>query len=77
MASHTLSSCSSAADNVFGPVVASCRNEFDFTLLFEQTILGLVPALFFLLFGPIRLRSLYKARSKTMPAATGYMKLVG
>ncbi|CAK7233120.1 hypothetical protein SBRCBS47491_008499 [Sporothrix bragantina] len=35
--------CGFAADTRFGPVVASCRREFDFTLLFEDTILSIAP----------------------------------
>ncbi|GMG07807.1 unnamed protein product [Aspergillus oryzae] len=37
--------CSLQADNNFGPAIdPGCRDGFDFTLLFEQAILGLVPA---------------------------------
>ncbi|CAK7208856.1 hypothetical protein SCUCBS95973_000253 [Sporothrix curviconia] len=35
--------CGFAADTRFGPVVASCRRDFDFTLLFEDTILSIAP----------------------------------
>jgi hypothetical protein len=36
--------CSIAVEDVFGPVVASsCLGGFDFTLLFEESILTLVP----------------------------------
>ena len=37
-------------DNDFGPVVHNCRNEFDFTLLFENTILSIIPSLLAVLF---------------------------
>lgn len=38
------SSCGSAVQDVFGPVVAStCLDGFDFTLLFEEAVLTLVP----------------------------------
>ncbi|KAJ3499459.1 hypothetical protein NLG97_g302 [Lecanicillium saksenae] len=37
-------SCPAAADNAFGPVVtAQCRSGFDFTLLFEESILTILP----------------------------------
>lgn len=38
------SKCSIELENVFGPIVgSSCLHGFDFTLLFEETILTLVP----------------------------------
>ncbi|KAJ5513372.1 P-loop containing nucleoside triphosphate hydrolase protein [Penicillium fimorum] len=62
------SECSLQADNSFGPVLDSaCRDGFDFTLLFEQTILGLVPAIAFLLVCPFRLRILVKRDVRTQP----------
>jgi ATP-binding cassette, subfamily C (CFTR/MRP), member 1 len=37
--------CHVEADNVFGPQVdGACRNGFDFTLFFEQTLLSIVPS---------------------------------
>ncbi len=37
-------SCPVSADNVFGPAVAApCRAGFDFTLLFEETVLTILP----------------------------------
>ncbi|KAL5086662.1 hypothetical protein Trisim1_008747 [Trichoderma cf. simile WF8] len=41
--------CAPSADNVFGPQVHGCREDFDFTLLFEQSILSILPSLIFLL----------------------------
>ena len=38
--------CDLDGDNSFGPVIAGCREEFDFTLLFEQTVLSTIPAVF-------------------------------
>ena len=68
--------CLPTADDVFGPVVSGCRQNFDFTLLFEQGILTLVPAALLLLVAPIRLLQLYKASVKTRPASVGQVKLV-
>ncbi|KIH89068.1 hypothetical protein SPBR_06346 [Sporothrix brasiliensis 5110] len=36
--------CGFAADTLFGPAVASCRREFDFTVLFEEAVLTIIPA---------------------------------
>ncbi|KAJ5654813.1 hypothetical protein N7490_001816 [Penicillium lividum] len=36
--------CARAIEDVFGPVVHGCLNDFDFTLLFEETILSVLPA---------------------------------
>lgn len=36
------------ADNAFGPKIHGCRDGKDFTLLFEQSILSLVPSVLFL-----------------------------
>lgn len=46
---NTSKVCPSTADNDFGPQVATCRRNLDFTLLFEQSILSLVPSVIFLL----------------------------
>ncbi|KAJ5190136.1 multidrug resistance-associated protein [Penicillium cinerascens] len=55
------SGCSVEAGNGFGPVMnPACRDGFDFTLLFEQAIFGLVPAVAFLMISPVRLQILAK-----------------
>lgn len=41
--------CARVNEDVFGPVVHGCQDDFDFTLLFEETILFLLPALCMLL----------------------------
>ncbi|TVY81873.1 ABC transporter FUM19 [Lachnellula suecica] len=42
--------CSPSLDDTWGPVVDVCRRPFDFTLIFEESILSLLPAgVFFLL----------------------------
>ncbi|KFY10231.1 hypothetical protein V491_07753 [Pseudogymnoascus sp. VKM F-3775] len=41
--------CALETDNTFGPVVKGCRDDFDFTLLFEQGIMTMAPAAFLLL----------------------------
>ncbi|PWY88307.1 multidrug resistance-associated protein [Aspergillus heteromorphus CBS 117.55] len=71
----TTSSVSSCHDNWFGPVLdSSCRGGFDFTVLFEASILTVTPAALFLLLVPLRLFYLAKQSPKvhasTIHAAT-------
>lgn len=54
------------ADFAFGPTVTGCRGDFDFTLLFEKTILSIVPSLAIIIALAVRLPQL---RSK--PAVIG------
>ncbi|MCJ1286054.1 hypothetical protein MMC26_005396 [Xylographa opegraphella] len=60
-------SCTLWADNVFGPQAASCRQAFDFTLLFEQSILSVGPSAILLLLLPVRAVLLYQQGPKTLP----------
>ncbi|RAK73686.1 putative ATP-binding cassette transporter [Aspergillus fijiensis CBS 313.89] len=70
------SNCSLDADNVFGPVVPlGCRNGFDFTLLFEQSILGILPAAVFLLASPLRVGYLIKKDARTQRNSPRFVKL--
>ncbi|KFY37136.1 hypothetical protein V494_04888 [Pseudogymnoascus sp. VKM F-4513 (FW-928)] len=41
--------CALGIDDTFGPVVKGCRDDFDFTLLFEQGIMTMAPAAFLVL----------------------------
>jgi len=69
--------CSYGADNVFGPVVAAeCRQGFDFTLLFEQSILSILPSSLFLLAIVPRFVWLHTAQIKTAPSIFRTTKLV-
>lgn len=62
-----VSVCTFHADNVFGPVIAPvCRHGFDFTLLFEQSILSIAPSSIFLLLVPLRLFWLYRSSITTL-----------
>ncbi|KAJ5139829.1 P-loop containing nucleoside triphosphate hydrolase protein [Penicillium atrosanguineum] len=57
--------CSVADEDLFGPVVnASCHNGFDFTLLFEELILTLIPASLFFLAASARIWILRRASEK-------------
>ncbi|CRG84683.1 hypothetical protein PISL3812_01936 [Talaromyces islandicus] len=51
-------------DNNFGPQVNDCRGDFDFTLLFEECFLSIVPSVLLLLALPARYRLLCKKRTK-------------
>lgn len=71
------SACSIEADNAFGPAVnASCRDGFDFTLLFEQSILGILPAVVFLVAFPEALYRLTKRRPRTEHNLVRVLKIV-
>ncbi|KAK7418553.1 hypothetical protein QQX98_003898 [Neonectria punicea] len=57
--------CASSADTAFGPMVdADCRQGFDFTVTFEQSVFIVLPASLLLLVAPLRLLHLRKARVK-------------
>ncbi|PQE04085.1 ABC multidrug transporter protein [Rutstroemia sp. NJR-2017a BVV2] len=74
MAAHLIASC---RDDSFGPKVnswdAECRGGFDFTLLFEETILSIGPSSLFILLVPWRVAQLYGKRTKILPTSlTGW-----
>ena len=51
-------------DNLFGPTVRNCQSDFDFTLLFEQSILFIVPSALLLLSLPFRIWQLWSQKLK-------------
>ncbi|KAG8160758.1 hypothetical protein KVR01_009022 [Diaporthe batatas] len=58
---------SSCNDNTFGPVVAAgCRDSFDFTLLFQQSILSIGPSALFLILAPPRILRLLSRPQRTL-----------
>ncbi|KAI9691968.1 MAG: hypothetical protein M1820_009646 [Bogoriella megaspora] len=64
------------SDGSFGPGIGSCRGGFDFTLLFEDSILGLLPQALLLLLAPIRLKTLIKRHTRvTRQSTLGVCKL--
>lgn len=68
--------CPVESDNKFGPqVAAGCRN-FDFTLLFEDSIFILLPAAIFLLLLPSRWRQLQHQEVKSVSYMLALQKLV-
>ncbi|KAF2004654.1 P-loop containing nucleoside triphosphate hydrolase protein [Amniculicola lignicola CBS 123094] len=63
-------------DASFGPGIGSCRGGFDFTLLFEDSILSLLPQAIFLFLAPIRLATLRRRRDKVAKGShLGFLKL--
>lgn len=72
-----LSLCPSNADLSFGPAINSrCRGGFDFTLLFEESILNLIPAALFILVSPWRVLYLVKSHTKAGSNPARFQKLV-
>jgi ATP-binding cassette subfamily C (CFTR/MRP) protein 1 len=65
------------ADTSFGPGAGSCRGGFDFSLTFEESILGIVPQAAILLFTPLRLASLRRRRDRVAKNShLGHLKKV-
>ncbi|KAI9725099.1 MAG: hypothetical protein M1828_003440 [Chrysothrix sp. TS-e1954] len=63
--SSTISHCPIAVENVFGPIVArSCLGGFDFTLLFEETVLTILPVVIASLLALVRLHLLHTEVTK-------------
>lgn len=59
--------CPLDADNTFGPAVGEgCRDDFDFTLLFEQSFFQIAPCALLLLLVPIRASQLRKQNVKVL-----------
>ncbi|RDW58810.1 hypothetical protein BP6252_13286 [Coleophoma cylindrospora] len=63
-------------DNTFGPVINhGCRAAFDFTLLFEQTILSSAPSALFLLIAPFNYLWLGRGAKKVRQSFLYQLKL--
>ncbi|KAI4721875.1 putative ABC transporter [Aureobasidium sp. EXF-10727] len=60
--------------HTFGP--ASCDGSFDFTLVFEQTILSIAPSVIFLCFLPVSLIKLFRRAPKFKASTIRIVKLV-
>lgn len=66
----------SQVDDTFGPWALHCRAGFDFTLLFEETLLTLAPLGLLLLFAPFRIAYLFKKEKKVIDSPLLHLKLV-
>lgn len=62
-----MNTCNAKADEAFGPVVNGCRDSFDFTLLFEQSILSVLPSAFAIVSGIASIYKLWKQSMKIIP----------
>ncbi|KAL6239814.1 hypothetical protein BDW75DRAFT_197446 [Aspergillus navahoensis] len=63
------------ADNALQPVPSSCRGGFDFSLLFEEVILGILPLAIIAIILPWRVRHLFWKPRRVVPSALEYAKL--
>ncbi|OCL14026.1 putative multidrug resistance protein MDR [Glonium stellatum] len=63
-------------DDTFGPHATNCRGDFDFTLLFEETILSLSPLTILLIIAPLRVLYLFKKNKKVIGSPLLSLKLV-
>lgn len=77
MAANVSASCGQFPDNTFGPVVDECARVFDFTLLFQESILTILPSAALLLFAPLRLISLSRRQHVVGGNVLRLAKLVG
>lgn len=66
--------CVPGADDVLGPVVRGCRDNFDFTLLFEQSFFQIAPSILLLLIVPLRASRLRRQNVKTLHTGTQSVK---
>lgn len=73
---NSSSACSITVENSFGPQVAGCLGGFDFTLLFEETILSILPTALVLLFLPVRIVHLFRSDRKVYEGLLHNLKLV-
>ncbi|RDL38704.1 uncharacterized protein BP5553_03044 [Venustampulla echinocandica] len=62
--------CPASLDNAFGPRVNTCRRAFDFTQLFEESLMSIVPSILFIVVASLRLLALHHARRKASPGGT-------
>ncbi|KAG8530148.1 uncharacterized protein KY384_005631 [Bacidia gigantensis] len=63
-------------DDSFGPFAEHCRGGFDFTLLFEETVLSILPLGLILLVAPFRILYLIKRDIKVNFSRLSVLKLV-
>lgn len=60
----------------FGPAASACSDRFDFTLLFEQSLLNIGPSAALLLALPLRLQQLLRQRRKVLRHPLNATKIV-
>jgi hypothetical protein len=78
LASKTINSSATIHDNSFGPFIDfPGKVPFDFTLLFEETILSILPSALFLLLVPPRILRLWRTPRKVTGSYLQTTKIVG
>ena len=78
LASNTINSSATIDDNSFGPFIDfPGKVTFDFTLLFEETILSILPSALFLLLVPPRILRLWWTPRKVTGSYLQTIKIVG
>ncbi|KAH8811062.1 putative ABC transporter [Xylogone sp. PMI_703] len=65
-----------ALDNSFGPSAGNCHGSIDFTLIFEQSILSILPSVLLILITPVRVNVLHQARIKVRLSAFAHLKSI-
>lgn len=70
------SSCGAPDDSSFGPAVASCHRAFDFTLLFEDLVFGIIPSAVFIVCAAPRFYYLCKSPVVVASSQLHRIKLV-
>ena len=72
---NTSSICVPNADDFFGPRVETCWRQFDFTLLFEQSVLSIAPSVLFICLFSLWIAQLYRVGRKTLPNSLRDVKI--
>lgn len=74
---HNISNGSSCPDDLnMGPMAPSCRRGLDFSLLFEETILSILPSACFVILGILQSRSLQRKGDVNVGRSLRLTKLV-
>ena len=68
--------CLPSVENVFGPRVRDCGTDFDFTLLFEETILFVTPLALVSLWAFVRIFNLHGCGLIVRKSALFFAKIV-
>lgn len=68
--------CSHHADDSFGPKVEACRQGFDFTLLFEQTMMSAVPSALMIIASVVFISRQHRESIKTLSASKWLLKWI-
>ncbi|KAJ4864305.1 ABC transporter domain-containing protein [Trichoderma breve] len=77
LASNWTTDAALGCDNSFGPAASSCETpRFDFTLLFEQSILSIAPCALLLIFSLPRTLYLFRSKPKVLRNRIGIPKLL-